>query len=140
MTLRSALPEILLRSSLALVYVWFGALKLTGTSPAHDLVVHTLPWFSEEVVFMTLGSAEILLGLFFLIPRWTAAVLWMFFVHMAGTFLPFVNGMDHVWSMGPAGLTLTGQYIVKNVVFIAAGISLRHLWIARVVGASALRV
>ncbi|MCU0330843.1 MAG: hypothetical protein MUC47_07685 [Candidatus Kapabacteria bacterium] len=132
MTARSALPELLLRYSLATVYLWFGILKLIGASPAHDLVLKTLSWFPEGAVINALGCAEVLLGLGFLIPRWTPVVVVLFFIHMAGTFLPFVNGREFVWSVGVAGLSLTGQYIIKNVVFIAAGAALRQLWLTRV--------
>jgi uncharacterized membrane protein YkgB len=124
----STSPERLLRYSFAIVYCWFGALKLLGYSPAHSLVVATLSWFSDAFAVSALGWFEIALGLGFLVPRITSPVLLLFFVHMAGTFLPFAIRPADVWTGQPAALTLVGQYIVKNIVFLAAGLALRQLW------------
>jgi len=46
------------------------------------------------------------------------------FLQMPGTMLPLVVKPDAVWTSFPFGLTLEGQYIVKNLVLIGAGLVL----------------
>jgi hypothetical protein len=41
---------------------------------------------------------------------------------MAGTFLPLVLLPEVVWTSFPLGLTLEGQYIIKNLVVIGAAL------------------
>ena len=43
---------------------------------------------------------------------------------MPGTALPLVILPEVVWTVFPYGLTLEGQYIVKNLVLIGAGLAL----------------
>lgn len=116
-----------LRWSFAVVYIWFGALKPFGLSPAHDLVGLTLGWFPRPLIVGALGVWEIIIGTCFLFPRITRFTLWMFVIHMVGTFLPMVMLPSVSWTQPPYGLTLVGQYIVKNLVFLAAGAALWRL-------------
>ena len=54
---------LLLRISLGVIFIWFGALKLfDGLSPAEELVKRTVYWFSPEVFFPILGLWEVLIG------------------------------------------------------------------------------
>ncbi|MEX2472375.1 MAG: hypothetical protein WEA34_09365 [Gemmatimonadota bacterium] len=54
----------LLRISIAIVFVWFGALKLFDLSPAADLVRATVYWLPGDVFLPILGVWEVLIGLF----------------------------------------------------------------------------
>ncbi|MZH02780.1 MAG: hypothetical protein F3745_05115 [Nitrospinae bacterium] len=45
----------------------------------------------------------------------------MFSIHMAGTFLPLFIIPEVVFKVAPFVPTTEGQYILKNIVFIAAG-------------------
>ncbi|MBR9703260.1 hypothetical protein GOV10_04440 [Candidatus Woesearchaeota archaeon] len=110
----------ILRYSLGLVFIWFGALKLIpGLSPAQELVELTVPigaWF-----VILLGVWEIVIGLCL---WWRPALrvgIGLMALQMMGTFLPliFLSGLS--WqSFGVP--TLEGQYIIKNVVLIGAAI------------------
>ncbi|WP_324278034.1 DoxX family protein [Blastococcus brunescens] len=53
----------LLRLALAVVFVWFGALKVVGSSPVHDLIAQTLPFLDADLTVPALGVVEIVLGL-----------------------------------------------------------------------------
>ena len=117
-----------LRWAFAIVYVWFGALKPLGISPALELVEHSLGWISLVAVVPMLGYWEILIGLMFLVPRLTKITLIMFVMHMLGTFIPMFFLVSDSYTAWPHGLTLVGQYIVKNLVFLAAGGALWKLW------------
>lgn len=120
--------ELWLRWSFAIVYVWFGALKLVDLSPAHDLVELTLSWLSVSTIVTVLGVCEVILGLMFLVPKLTKITLVLFVIHMAGTFIPIVGGLAVAYTAVPYGLTLVGQYIIKNLVFLAAGAALWYHW------------
>ena len=50
--------------------------------------------------------------------------LLLLFLQMPGTALPLVLLPEVVWTAFPYGLTLEGQYIVKNLVLIGAGLVL----------------
>src|SRR5215469_5208304 len=60
-TNRYTLP--LLRVSLGAVYVWFGALKLSDSTPVAQLVAKTVPFIPEHIFVPTLGAIEVLIGL-----------------------------------------------------------------------------
>jgi len=116
--------EWIIRWAFAIVYVWFGILKFTDLSPAHDLVMQTLSIVPLDNVAAVLGGWEIVIGLCFLVPRLTKITLTMFFAHIAGTFLPLFFLPSVTWMKAPYGLSFVGQYILKNLVFIAAGTAL----------------
>ncbi len=123
--------EWMLRVSFAIVYVWFGALKPLGVSPAHELVTSTLSWTTTDQVVNILGFCEIIVGLMFLIPRVTKVTLLMFVLHMVGTVMPLLFLRHISFVHWPYALTLVGQYIVKNAVFLAAGAALWVLYRGR---------
>ena len=45
-----------MRIALAIVYIWFGALKIFGMSPAGELVEETVFWFNPELFIPILGG------------------------------------------------------------------------------------
>jgi putative oxidoreductase len=120
---RASLP--LLRGSLGIVFIWFGALKLTQSTPIAELVAATVPFLPESWFVPTLGAFEVLIGLALLVGRWIGIVVALMVAHLAGTFLVLVMQPDVVFQHdNPFLLTMTGEFVVKNVVLIAAGIVL----------------
>lgn len=75
-----------LRVAFAIVFCWFGGLKIVDNSPAHDLVEATLQWTQIDSISHLLGMWEVVIASCFLIPSITRFTLAMFLVHMAGTF------------------------------------------------------
>ncbi len=114
---------VLLRYSLAVIFIWFGTLKPLGMSPAATLVENTVYWFSPEWFVPLLGWWEAAIGLFLLFPITIRIALLLLFIQMSGTFLPLVLLPDVTFSHFPFGLTLEGQYIIKNLVLISAAIT-----------------
>ena len=43
---------LLLRYSLAMIFLWFGLLKPLGISPAQELVENTVYWFEDKAIFV----------------------------------------------------------------------------------------
>lgn len=112
----------LLRWSLAVVFVWFGALKLVGMSPAEELVRATVYWVSGDVFLPVLGVWEVLIGLFLLFRPTIRIALALLFLQMPGTVLPLFLLPDVTFTSIPFGLTLEGQYIIKNLALVSAAI------------------
>ena len=120
--------EWMLRISFAIVIGWFGALKIAHMSPAEELVDATLAWTHIPNVSYHLGTWEVLIGLCFLLPRLTRFTMIMFIVHMAGTLSPLIMLPEQSYISIPFGLSFAGQYIIKNLVFLAAGSALYVKW------------
>lgn len=111
----------LLRLSLGLVFVWFGALKPLGASPANELVARTVYWLPPETFIPILGAWEVAIGLGLLWRPLNRAAILLLFLQMPGTFLPLVLLPEVCWT-GPFAPTLEGQYIIKNLILISAAI------------------
>ena len=120
----------LLRYAIGLVFIWFGALKLVpGLSPAEDLVKATVYFVDADAFYPILAVWEILIGVLLLIRPAVRGALLLLALQMPGTFLPFILLPEVCFStwpftspLDPFGLTMEGQYIVKNLVLIAAGL------------------
>jgi len=113
----------ILRASLGLVFVWFGALKIFDVSPAADLVAATIYVVPPELFVPVLGVWEVVIGLCLLVPRLTRLGILLLFLQMPGTFLPLVLLPEITFSTFPYELTVEGQYIVKNLVLIGAALA-----------------
>ena len=118
---------LLLRLSLGLVYFNFGFLKFfPDLSPAEMLASQTIIRLTggrrrcaNGVVVA--GSTECTIGLGFLFNVWLRFVSVLFLAHMIGTFMPMFVLPELAFKMAPLAPTLEGQYILKNIVFVAAG-------------------
>jgi len=111
-----------LRFGIGFVFIWFGLLKPLGLSPAAELLARTVYWWTPEFVVPALGWWEVAIGVTFLIPQLTRVAIFLLAVQMPGTFLPLVLLPEVCFSVIPFGLTLEGQYIVKNLVIIGAAL------------------
>ncbi len=112
----------LLRYSLAIIFIWFGLLKPLGMSPAADLVANTVYWLPPDVFVPILGWWEVAIGVGLLFRPLVRGALFLLFLQMPGTALPLLLLPDVCFSKFPIGLTLEGQYIIKNLTIISAAI------------------
>jgi|UniRef100_UPI00404B869F uncharacterized membrane protein YkgB len=117
---RISLP--VLRISLGVIFIWFGALKPLGNSPANDVITRTVYWFDPDIFIPILGVWEIAIGLCLLYAPFIRAGLFLLALQMPGTFLPLVLLPEVCFVNFPFDLTLEGQYIIKNLVLIGAAI------------------
>ena len=114
---------IFLRFSIGLIFVWFGFLKPFGISPAQELVTNTVYWFDDKVSFVKfLGCWEVAIGITMCIKPLIRISIFLLFLQMPGTFLPLVLLPEICFTNFPFGLTLEGQYIIKNLIIISAGL------------------
>ena len=120
----------LLRIAMGIVFIWFALLKPLGLSPAEALVAKATAWIPIPGFLYILTAWELAIGVCFLSERLTRWGVVLLFLHMPGTLLPLITLPDETFVKFPFALTLEGQYIVKNLVLIAAGIvlggQLRH--------------
>ena len=120
----------LLRIALGIIFLWFGALKFfPGLSPAEDLAGRTITALSGGVIptslsLPVLAAWESAIGIGLLVGRWMRAVLLLLLVQMLGTVTPLVLFPSETWTQFPIAPTLEGQYIIKNVVLVAAALVL----------------
>lgn len=114
---------LLLRMALGLVFVWFGVLKIFGVSPVADLVSQTVYWVSPVFFLPFLGWWELLVGVGLLLGIFLRTILFLFFLQMAGTLLVLVLRPEIAFQGGNLFLlTATGEFVVKNLVLISAGL------------------
>ena len=119
---------LLLRVSMGLVFLWFGALKFfPGLSPAADLAARTITRLSfgmiaPEAALILLAIWESLIGLGLIFGVFMRFTLLLLFVQMLGTITPIFLFPQEVFNAVPYSPTLEGQYIFKNMVLISAGL------------------
>jgi putative oxidoreductase len=119
--LRQAVP-LLLRGSLGITFLWFGALKLAGqpTLPA-SLITAITPFVNPDVSVPLVGAVEVALGAGLLVGRWLPVFLAGVALQLSGTFLVLVLRPDVAFVGGnPLLLSVEGEYVVKNLVLLAA--------------------
>jgi len=115
-----------LRVALGVVFLWFGALKFfPGLSPAQDLAARTIEQLTfglvpPEIALPVLAAWECLIGVGLLTGRFLRATLLLLAVQMLGTLTPLVLFPTETFTVFPFAPTLEGQYIIKNVVLVAA--------------------
>jgi uncharacterized membrane protein YkgB len=113
---------LFLRISLAVVFIWFGALKPFRISPADDLIARTVYWFDPDWFIPLLGVWEVLIGVCLLIRPLIRIAILLLLLQMPGTFLPLVLLPERCFVHVPYAPSIEGQYIIKNLVLISAAL------------------
>jgi uncharacterized membrane protein YkgB len=119
-----------LRIGMGIVFLWFGALKFSpGLSPAADLAARTIDvltfgWIPGNISLILLAALETAIGIGFLIgrPLVMRLTLALLVFQMAGTLIPLALFPGETFMVFPFAPTLEGQYIIKNLVLIGAGL------------------
>ncbi len=118
-------PE-LLRVCVGTVFLWFGVLKFfPAASPAEGAAVRaatklTFGLLPPDVVLPVLATAETAIGLGLVTSVLLRVALVGFFAHMAGVFSALLLLPGEMWQGDAPVPTLEGQYIIKNIVLVAA--------------------
>lgn len=116
----------LLRVSIGIVFVWFGALKLVpGLSPAEPLIRAAYDFLPEALMnpfLLAIALLEIAIGLGFIIGKFQRLVVLMLLFQMGGAMSPIILAPDRMWASFPFVFTLEGQYVVKDIILISAGL------------------
>ncbi|MBE2198416.1 MAG: DoxX family membrane protein [Anaerolinea sp.] len=119
---------LLLRVSLGVVFFWFGVLKFfPGVSQAEGLATATISvltfgWLKPAVSIYILAVWECLIGLGLIFGLFMRATLLLLWLQMLGTITPLFLFPQEAFTRFPIAPTLEGQYIIKNIVLISAGL------------------
>lgn len=123
---RNGIP--LLRYSIGIIFLWYGMLKFFhSASPAEDLAIRTIDTltfgvFSPKVIIISLALLETMIGVGLIFNLFLREILLLLYLQMIGTFTPIFLFPEEVFTTFPYALTLEGQYIIKNLVIVSAGI------------------
>ena len=112
-----------LRLALGSIFLWFGALKIFGSSPVAVLIQETYSFMPIHVFMFVLGVWEIVIGIGIMLKRALRCVLILLCVHLLGTFTAiwFNPGIFFVQGV-PLCLTVDGEFVMKNLVLITAAL------------------
>jgi len=119
---------VLMRIGLGVVFFWFGVLKFfPGLSPAQGLATRTIDLLTfglipAAVSIPLLAAWECLIGLGLLSGTFLRATILLLLLQMAGTVTPLFLFPGEAFAVFPIAPTLEGQYIIKNVVLVGAGL------------------
>lgn len=115
------------RLAFFIVFFYFGVLKVLGASPAtplaEALVSKTIGLQFFDAAYLGLAIIECLIGILFLIPKATRIVIPLLLIHLAVVCSPLILVPEHTWVRWFVP-NLEGQYIIKNVMLVAAALGL----------------
>jgi uncharacterized membrane protein YphA (DoxX/SURF4 family) len=119
---------VTLRVTLGIVFFWFGVLKFfPGLSPAQTLAVKTIDALTvgllpAGVSLALLATLECAIGLGLISGKFMRLTLLLLAFQMVGAASPLVLVPGEVFAQFPYAPSLEGQYIIKNLVLVSAGI------------------
>ncbi len=118
---------VLLRVSIGIVFFWFGIQKFfPGMSSAEDLATRTIEvmtfgMIEQSVGIFLLAFWEVIIGITFIFGIYMRIAIPLLFLQMIGTITPLFFFPDETFTTVPVIPNIIGQYIIKNIVLIAAG-------------------
>ncbi|MDL5360640.1 hypothetical protein [Halalkalicoccus sp. NIPERK01] len=110
----------MLRYALVAVYVWFGLLTVTGTSPTAGLIAEMFPFVPPTLFQVVLGGWEVAVGLALLSRRTLRLAVILLASHAAVVMLPLAVFPAQTFSYFPYGPSFEGVYIIKDWVLLGA--------------------
>lgn len=116
------------RIALGIIFLWFGLIKFLPVVAPIDLLAEktlsilTFHLFRPETCLHLLAAFECVIGFGMLTGRFLRLTVALLFLQMLGTFTPLVLLHRETWIHFPLMPTFEGQYIIKNIVLISAGI------------------
>ncbi|MGB3682658.1 MAG: DoxX family protein [Rubrobacteraceae bacterium] len=123
----------ILRVSLGLVFLAFGALKFfPGLSPIEGLATRTTTALTFGLIppsagLVMIAALEVTIGLCFITGKYLRIGVWLMGAQMIGAMSPLVLFPGELFS-GVFAPTLVAQYILKDVVLVAVGMVLASTW------------
>ncbi len=119
---------VLLRISVGVVFFWFGILKyFEGLSPATDLATRTIDTLtfgiiSGHIALFILATLEVAIGIGLIFGIFLRETLLLLLFQMLGTITPLFLFPAEAFTRIPYAPTLEGQYIIKNIIIVSAGL------------------
>jgi putative oxidoreductase len=116
-----------LRVAVGAIFLAFGVLKyFPGISPAANLTEAatdklTLGLVPGDVAIVFVATLECFIGVCLLAGRWMRVAIWLLAVEFVGILSPLVLLPGRLFSGPHHAPTLEGQYVLKDIILIAAG-------------------
>ncbi|MGI8413253.1 MAG: DoxX family membrane protein [Solirubrobacteraceae bacterium] len=116
-----------LRIAVGAVFLGFGVLKFfPGVSPAQNLGETTTHLLTFELVpgsvaIVFVATLECFIGICLLLNRWMRLAVWLLVFEAIGVLSPLVLVPTRLFSGPHHAPTLEGQYVLKDIVLVAAG-------------------
>lgn len=124
----------LLRIGLGGIFLWFGLLKFfPGISPIESLATRTVDVLTFGMIgghsaMVVIAALECVIGLCFVAGRFLRVGVWLLAGQMLGAMSPLLLFPGELFS-GPFNApSLAGQYVIKDVVLIGAGLVIAATW------------
>ncbi len=120
---------LLLRWAVGVIFLYFGALKLVpGYSPAESLVMETIKTMTFDLVpgragVAFTGAVECGLGVLLLTGWLRRLTIYVLGLELLGILAPLVLLPTRLFD-SPAVPTIEGQYVLKDIILVAAGMVL----------------
>src|SRR5919112_4299644 len=117
----------ILRVVLGLVILAFGVLKFfPGVSPAEELTKMTTDKLTfglvpGHIAIVVIASLETLIGLLLISGRFLRLAVYLLFGQLIGILAPLALFTDRLFAGPHSAPTLEGQYVVKDLILVAAG-------------------
>jgi uncharacterized membrane protein YphA (DoxX/SURF4 family) len=124
----------ILRVCLGLVFVGFGVLKFfPGISPIESLATRTTEiltfgLFTGQNAMNFVAGLECIIGVCFLTGRFLRVGVWLMAAQMAGAMAPVLLFPAELFSGPGHAPSLAAQYILKDIILIAAGMVIASTW------------
>jgi uncharacterized membrane protein YphA (DoxX/SURF4 family) len=118
----------MLRITVGLVILAFGVLKFfPGVSPAEELTKMTTDKLTfglvpGHIAIVVVATLETILGLLLIAGRFLRLAIYLLFGQLIGVLAPLVLFTGRLFDGPHNAPTLEGQYVVKDLIIVAAGI------------------
>ncbi len=110
------------RVNLAIVFLWFGALKVLGHKSATSLIGHTVYVLPEHIAVPLLGYWEIAIACCLLyLPALRIAIL-LLLIRLPGTLAALLIKQDICFIEFPWVPSVEGQYLIKDFLLFGAAL------------------
>ena len=112
------------RYLLAIVFIWFGTLKIAGETSATSIVAKSIYWLEPSLVVPVLGGWEVLIGLTLLFKNPLRLAILLLFMRLPGSFLALYYHYEECFSGSIFLPTIQGQYLIKELTLIGAALAI----------------
>jgi uncharacterized membrane protein YphA (DoxX/SURF4 family) len=127
----------LLQIGYGVVFLWFGVVKLfPGMSATESLTAALVPVENFALAYALLGVSDMIVGLGLISGRMQRLSIALSMIIMVGSLFSYALRPDLMFTSAPFALTLAGQHMLKNLIFIGAAVT---IWVSAGGGGLAVR-
>jgi len=119
-----------MRISMGIIFLWYGFLKFfPQLSSAEQIATKTISVLTfnmvpDRLILIVLALWEVAIGVGLIFRIFLRETLLLMFLQMLGTLTPLILFPAETFTVFPLVPTLLGQYIIKNLVIITAGLAI----------------